>query len=63
MKEYVRGKKTDLDEKATVRFETMPGQQGQMDRGFLKIIVSKKTDKKSRYIVFCLFLDMHECGT
>ena len=34
VKEYVRGKKMDLDEKATVRFETMPGKQGQMDWGF-----------------------------
>jgi len=33
VKEYVRSKKMDLDEKATVRFETMPGQQGQMDWG------------------------------
>ena len=33
VKEYVRGKKMDLDEKATVRFETMPGKQGQMDWG------------------------------
>ena len=36
VKEYVRGKKMDLDEKATVRFETMPGQQGQMDWGFFE---------------------------
>ncbi len=34
VKEYVRGKKMDLDEKATVRFETMPGKQGRMDWGF-----------------------------
>ena len=33
VKVYVRSKKMDLDEKATVRFETMPGQQGQMDWG------------------------------
>ena len=33
VKEYVRGKKMDLEEKATVRFETMPGKQGQMDSG------------------------------
>ena len=36
IKEYVRGKKMDLDEKATVRFETMPGKQGQMDWGFFE---------------------------
>jgi len=31
VKQYVRVKKMDLDEKATVWFETMPGLQGQMD--------------------------------
>jgi len=31
VREYVRGKKEQFDEKATVRFETMPGLQGQMD--------------------------------
>ena len=36
VKEYVRGKKMDLEEKATVRFETMPGKQGQMDWGFFE---------------------------
>ena len=36
VKEYVRGKKMDLNEKATVRFETMPGKQGQMDWGFFE---------------------------
>ena len=30
VKEYVRSRKMDLDEKATVRFETMPGKQGQI---------------------------------
>ena len=34
VKEYVRGKKMDLEEKATVRFETMSGKQGQMDWGW-----------------------------
>lgn len=36
VKEYARGKKKDLDEKATVRFETMPGLQAQMDWGFFE---------------------------
>ena len=31
VKQYVRGKKEQLDEQATVRFETMPGLQGQVD--------------------------------
>ena len=36
VKEYVRSRKRDLDEKAAVRFETMLGKQGQMDRGFFE---------------------------
>lgn len=36
VREYVRNKKEQLDEKATVRFETMPGLQGQMDWGFFE---------------------------
>lgn len=36
VKHYVRGKKEQLEEKATVRFETMPGLQGQMDWGFFE---------------------------
>jgi transposase len=36
VKEYVRGKKVDLNEKATVRFEAMPGLQGQVDRAFFE---------------------------
>jgi transposase len=31
VKQYVRGKKEQLNESATVRFETMPGMQGQVD--------------------------------
>jgi len=31
VREFVRNKKAQFDEKATVRFETMPGLQGQMD--------------------------------
>lgn len=36
VREYVRNKKDQLDEKATVRFETMPGLQGEMDCGFFE---------------------------
>lgn len=36
VKQYVRGKKEQLDEKATVRFETMPGLQGQVDWAFFE---------------------------
>jgi transposase len=36
VRDYVKGKKMDNDEKATVRFETMPGLQGQMDWGYFE---------------------------
>ncbi len=36
VKEYVRTIKADLNEKATVRFETMPGLQGQVDWAFFE---------------------------
>ncbi len=36
VREFVRNKKEHLEEKATVRFETMPGLQGQMDWAFFE---------------------------
>jgi len=36
VKQYVRGKKEQLEEKATVRFETMPGQQAQVDWAYFE---------------------------
>lgn len=36
VKQYVRSKKEQLDEKATVRFETTPGLQGQVDWAFFE---------------------------
>jgi transposase len=36
VKHYVRGKKEQLNEHATVRFETMPGMQGQVDWAFFE---------------------------
>ena len=36
VRQYVRQKKGGLDEKATVRFETMPGLQGQVDWAFFE---------------------------
>jgi transposase len=38
VKRYVHTKKNELDEKATVRFETMPGLQAQADWAFSRII-------------------------
>ena len=36
VKQFVRGKKEQLNEKATVRFETMPGLQAQVDWAFFE---------------------------
>ena len=36
VRHFVRGKKEQLDEKATVRFETMPGLQAQVDWAFFE---------------------------
>jgi transposase len=36
VKAYVSSRKMGLNEKATVRFETMPEKQGQMDWGFFE---------------------------
>lgn len=48
VKEYVRSKKQDLDEKATVRFETMPGLQGQVDWAFFEdhLVIEDASPKK-----------------
>ena len=52
VKTYLRGKKTDLDEKATVRFEAMPGKQGQMDRGSSRITWCTRTGNGRSCTVF-----------
>ena len=36
VKDYVSSKKKDLNSKATIRFETVPGLQGQVDWGFFE---------------------------
>jgi len=36
VRQYVATKKNELNQKATVRFETMPGLQGQVDRAFFE---------------------------
>ena len=52
VKEYVRGKKMDLDEKAMVRFQTMPGKQGRWTGAFSRIIQCTRTAGGKNYIVF-----------
>ena len=56
VKEYVRGKKMDLDEKATVRFETMPGKQGQMDWGFFEDHLVYEDGKWKKLYCFVMVL-------
>lgn len=56
VKEYVRSKKMDYDEKATVRFETMPGLQGQMDWGFFEDYQVCEDGKMKKLYCFLLIL-------
>lgn len=53
---YVRGEKMDLDEKATVRFETMPGKQGQMDWGFFEDHLVYEDGKWKKLYCFLMIL-------
>ena len=56
VKEYVRGKKKDLDEKATVRFETVPGLQAQMDWGFFEDHQVLEDGKPQKLYCFLMIL-------
>ena len=56
VKDYVRGKKEQLDEKATVRFETMPGLQGQMDWAFFEDRTVLEDGKQKKLYCFLLIL-------
>lgn len=56
VKEYVRGKKKDLDERATVRFETMPGLQGQVDWAFFEDYLVPEGDKHKKLYCFLMIL-------
>jgi len=56
VKDYVRGKKEQLDEKATVRFETMPGLQGQMDWAFFEDHTAFEEGKQKKLYCFLLIM-------
>ena len=62
MKEYVRGKKKDLEEKATVRFETTPGKQGQMDWGFFEDHQVYEDGKWKKQYCFLMVLGYSRMG-
>ena len=56
VREYVRNKKELFDEKATVRFETMPGLQGQMDWAHFEDYQVREDGKMKKLYCFLLIL-------
>ena len=56
VKAYVSSRKMDMNEKATVRFETMPGKQGQMDWGFFEDHVVYEDGKWKKLCFFLMIL-------
>jgi transposase len=56
VRDYVKGKKMDNDEKATVRFETMPGLQGQMDWGYFEDHTVNENGQMKKLYCFLLIL-------
>lgn len=49
VRDYVKTKKKDLRTKATLRFETLPGKQAQVDWGSFGKIIDKTGDEKKLY--------------
>lgn len=56
VKHFVRGKKEQLEEKATVRFETMPGLQGQVDWAFFEDHMVEENGKQKKLYYFVSLL-------
>jgi transposase len=56
VKEYVRSKKKDLDEKATVRFETAPGLQAQVDWAFFEDHIVMEAGASKQLYCFLMVL-------
>lgn len=56
VKHFVRGKKEQLTEKATVRFETMPGLQAQVDWAFFEDHVVLENRKMRKLYCFLMVL-------
>lgn len=54
--QYVATRKADLNEKATVRFETMPGLQGQVDWGFFENYKVLKNGEYKKLYCFLMVL-------
>jgi transposase len=56
VRQYVATRKTDLNEKATVRFETMPGLQGQMDWAYFEDYQVQEGGKAKKLYCFLMIL-------
>lgn len=56
VKHYVRGKKEQLNEKSTVRFETTPGLQGQVDWAFFEDYRVQENGKEKKLYCFLMIL-------
>ena len=56
VKTFVRGKKEQLEEKATVRFETMPGLQAQVDWAFFEDHLVLEQGKMKKLYCFLMIL-------
>ena len=56
VKQYVRGKKEQLNEQATVRFETIPGQQGQVDWAYFEDYKVKEGKEEKKLYCFLMIL-------
>ena len=56
VRHFVQSKKEQLDEKATVRFETMPGLQAQVDWAFFEDYVAVENGKMKKLYCFLMVL-------
>ncbi|MCD7948598.1 MAG: hypothetical protein LUG13_10030 [Oscillospiraceae bacterium] len=56
MREFMRNKKEHLDEKATARFEPMPGQPGQIDWAFFEDYLVLEGGKMKKLYCFLIVL-------
>ncbi len=56
VRQYVATKKSDLNEKATVRFETVPGLQGQVDWGFFENYTVYENGEYKKLYCFLMIL-------
>lgn len=56
VKQFVRGKKEQLNEQATVRFETIPGLQAQVDWAFFEDYFVEEAGKSKKLYCFLMIL-------